>query len=246
VRQEVLAGHTQLPKHKIVKSPTSLRRLKGRLHAEDFSFMWGLKSWHQEDALAVLARLPADEYAVINTLFDQPGFPAKDALDLILRRLPARPPDARQRLYELHASPDPRDRARALPEATGDTPILFPPLRQLKWAGEGLQRALKDLDQCVQLDPKAPWSARLQALIMQVQALQKGELAQVMAEVKAYFEIDPDVDVPANETVDDTKDREGAVDQGMPELEAERDHAAASNFTTSRSNPSSIPSLRPG
>jgi hypothetical protein len=233
LRQEVLAGHTKLPKHTIVKSAKSLRRLKHRLQAEDFSFMRDLDTWHQEDALAMLARLPADEHAVINALLDQPGLPGRDALDLILRRLPTQPPDARQRFYQLPASADPRDRARALREATGDTAIPLPPLRYLKYARAGLQQAVRSLDQCVQLAPMAPWSVRLQALLTHIQALQQGELVQVVAEVEAYFEIDPDVDVPADETVEDTEDRDGAVDQDIPELDVERESTVASNLTTS-------------
>jgi hypothetical protein len=94
---------------------------------------------------------------------------------------------------------------------------------------------------------------------MQIQALQKGELAQVLAEVEAYFEIGPEADVPADETVDEAEERDGAVDQGMPEvnvpanetvddakdrdgavdhsiseLDVERKSAAASNLATSR------------
>lgn len=232
VRHEVLAGRRKVTKPQVVKRAKSLQRLKHGPKAEDFTFMRGLDKWHQKDALTLLARLPPDEHALVNALLDQPGLPAKEMLDVILCRLPAQPPDARQRLNELHASPDPRDRARALSEAAGGTPILLPPLRQLKWAGERLQRALKNVDQCIQLDPVAPWTPRLQTLITQIQAVQKGELAQVLAEVQAYFEADPEADDPADEIVDDAEDSDGAVDQGVPELEVERDNAAASNCGT--------------
>jgi hypothetical protein len=232
VRQAVLAGDTKLPKRQVMKSAKTLRRLKGRLQAEDFSFMWVLDTWRQEDALALMARLPADEHAVINALLDQPGFPARDALDLILRRLPTQPPDARQRFYELHASADPRDRARALREATGDTSILLPPLRYLKYARAGLQQAVRSLDQCVLLAPTAPWSMRLQALLTQIQALQGAELVQVVAEVEAYFEGGPEADAPTDEIVDEAEDRDGAVDQDIPELDVEHESTVASNLTT--------------
>jgi hypothetical protein len=232
VRHEVLAGRRKLSKHTIVKRAKSLQRLKHRLHAKDYSFLRGLAKWQQQDALAVLTRLPADEHALVNGLLDQPGLSAKEMLDVILRPLPAQSPDVRQRIYELHASVDPRDRARALREAAGDTPILLPPLRYLKFAGAGLQRAVENLDQCLQLDPVAPWTQRLQALSTQIQALQKAELAEVVAEVEAYFEGGSEADNPADETVDDAKDRDGAVDHGTPELDVERESAAASNLTT--------------
>jgi hypothetical protein len=219
VRHEVLAGRRKLPKHTIVKRAKSLQRLKHRLHAKDYSFVRGLAKWQQQDALAVLTRLPADEHALVNGLLDQPGLSAKEILDVILRPLPAQPPDVRQRIYALHASVDPRDRARALREAAGDTPILLPPLRYLKFAGAGLQRAAENVDQCLQLDPMAPWSARLQALLTQIQALQGAELAQVVAEVEAYFEGGPEADVPADEIVDEAEDRDGTVDHSMPEVE---------------------------
>jgi hypothetical protein len=74
--------------------------------------------------------------------------------------------------------------------------------------------------------------AQLQAINAQVHALQERELAQVLAEVQAYFEADPEADDPADETVDDAKDSDGAVDQGLPELDVERDDAAASNCGT--------------
>jgi hypothetical protein len=226
VRQEVLAGRRKVSKPQVVETAKALRRLKGRLQAEDFSFMRGLATGQQRDALALLARLPADEHALVNALLDQSGLSAREMLDAILRRLPAQPREARQRLYELHASDDPRTRARALREAAGGLPIVLPPLRYLKFAGEGLRRAAKNLDQCAQLEPTAPWTPRLQALIAQIQALQEGELGQVLAEVEAYFGVDPEPEVPAEEAVDDGDDGEKDGDQGMPVPEAEGDDAA--------------------
>jgi hypothetical protein len=219
VRHEVLAGHTKLPKHTIVKSAQAVRRLKRRLQPEDFSFMRGLPRGFHQDALKLLAELPTDEHALVNALLDKPGVPAREMLDVILRRFPAQPPDARQAIYALDASEDPRDRARALREAAGGSPIPPPLLRFLDRVNADLQRTVKHIDQCVQLDPTAPWVAQLQALSTQIQALQEGKLAQMQAEVHAYFEADPEANIPADERVDDHKDRDGAVDHSMREVE---------------------------
>jgi hypothetical protein len=212
VRQAVLAGDTKLPKRQVVKSAQAVRRLKRRLQPEDFSFMRGLPRGFHQDALRLLAQLPPDEHALVNALLDQPGVPAKEMLDVILRRLPAHSPHTRQSLYQLSASVDPRHRALALQYVAGDTPITLPAMRFLERAGAGLQRAVKNLDQCVQLAPTAPWVAQLQALIAQVHGLQEGDLGEVRAEVQAYFEADPEVDGPADETVDDAEDGDGAAD----------------------------------
>ena len=258
VRQAVLAGDTKLPKRQIMKSAQTLRRIKRRLQPEDFRFMRGLPRGFHQDALRLLAELPADEHALVDALLDQPGLPAREMLEVILRRFPAQPPDARQAIYALDASEDPRDRARALREAAGGRPILPPLLRFLERVKADLQRTMKHIDQCVQLDPTAPWVAQLQALSTQIQALHEGKLAQMQAEVHAYFEADPEANVPADESVDDTKDRDGAVDHSMlevevpaeetvdeandrdrtvdqdiPRLDVEHESAAASNLTIS-------------
>jgi hypothetical protein len=205
VRQEVLAAHPTLPRRQVVQSARAVRRLKRRFEAKDFSFLRGLHRVDQRKALRLLAQLPVDEHAAVNALLDQPGLFALDALHVILRRLPAQPPDTRQRLYQLHASADPRDRARALCEAAGGSPVVPPPLRFLEHAAAALRWAVQDLDRCVQLFQTAPWVQPLQALSVQVHALQAGELAQVVAEVEAYFDVGPEVDVSADETIDDAE-----------------------------------------
>jgi hypothetical protein len=84
-----------------------------------------------------VAQLPPDEHVLVNGLLDQPSAPAKKILDVILRRLPAHSLHIRQSLYQLSASPNPRDRARALQYVAGGAPITLSVLRFLERAGAG-------------------------------------------------------------------------------------------------------------
>jgi hypothetical protein len=183
-RQEILAGDPKLKKRQVV---STAKRLRGRqrllAQARAYSFMQGWKVYQKLDALDLLSGLPSDEHGAIDSLLDQPALGPAEARE-ILRRLRQLSVDARQTIYRLHASADPRDRSLALLQAAPEDRALDPQLIYLDRACAGLTRAIKWLDIFVEHFPQNAWASQLQSLSTQLAGIRDESVRGVQVEIR--------------------------------------------------------------
>jgi ParB-like chromosome segregation protein Spo0J len=108
--------------------------------ADAYPFMQTWKQYDVLEAHEALEKLPAPERASVAALLEQPGIPAKSAIEMV-RNVASKPETERARIYELAESADLRDRQRAVTEAAAKPPMPDPRLSLLDDAARILKKA---------------------------------------------------------------------------------------------------------